>query len=318
MKIVVTGSVAYDYLMGFPGRFADHILPDQINSISVSFLVDSLRRERGGIGPNIAYTIGLLGGQPSLMATVGDDFVEYRAWLEQHGVDTAPVKVINGKFCASFFANFDEAQNQIGSFYTGAMAHAGELRFAELAPDTDLTIVSPSDPAGMGIHVQECKQLGIPYIYDPSQQTIRLTAEDLRAGVDGCFMLTVNEYELGMIQEKTGMTKDEILDAAGAVLVTYGKDGSEIYTDGTVYKIPVVPPKQIAEPTGAGDAYRAGLMRGLQLGLGWEIAGRMGALCSTYVLEQVGTQNHSFTRNEFVARFREHFDDKGSLDTLLA
>lgn len=318
MKIVVTGSVAYDYLMAFPGRFTDHILPDQLETISVSFLVDSLRRERGGIGANIAYTLGLLGGQPSLMETVGEDFVEYRAWLEQNGVDTTPTKVIEGKYCASFFANFDEAQNQIGSFYTGAMAHAGELRFAELAPDVDLTIISPSDPAGMGTHVTECKERGIAYIYDPSQQTIRLTAEALRDGVEGCFMLTVNEYELGMIQEKTGMSKDEILNAAGAVLVTYGKEGSKIYADGQTFKIPVVPPPHVAEPTGAGDAYRAGLMRGIQLGLGWELAGQMGALCAAYDLEQVGTQNHHFTRAEFVARFRKHFNDEGALDVLLA
>jgi adenosine kinase len=191
------------------------------------------------------------------------------------------------------------------------------VTFGQYAPDADLAIVSPNDPDAMRTYVAECKKLGIAYIYDPSQQTIRLSAEDLRAGIDGAAMVTVNEYELGMIEEKTGLNQDDILERAGALLVTAGQVGSTIFVDGEAYAIPVAPPTRIAEPTGAGDAFRAGLMRGLQLSLPWEITGRIGALAATYVLENVGTQTHRFTPAEFVSRFRQHFDDEGALDALL-
>lgn len=317
MKVVVTGSIAFDYLMFFPGEFTSHLLEEQLRSLSVSFLVDSLRRERGGTAPNIAYTLGLLRGRPQIMATAGQDFHEYRHWLEQHGVDTSPIVEIEDEYCASFFVNTDENQNQIGHFYAGAMAHAGRLRFAEQAPDVEMAIISPNEPSAMYAHVEECKALGIPYIYDPSQQTIRLTGDDLRAGIDGCYMLTVNEYELGMIVEKTGLTRQQIEQMAGGLLVTHGKSGSEILVDGERYEIPAVSPHQVAEPTGAGDAFRGGLLRGLQLDLPWEVCGRMGALAAAYVLEKMGTQNHHFKPEEFVRRYRENFDDDGALDVLL-
>jgi adenosine kinase len=318
MRVVVTGSIAYDYLMLFDGEFTQHLLEEQLESLSVSFLVDSLRRERGGTAANIAYTLGLLRGSPYVMATAGQDFGGYREWLEEHGVLTGPIVILEDEYCASFFVNTDYTHNQIGFFYAGAMAYAGQLRFAEQVPDAELAIISPNEPAAMRAHVQECKALTLPYIYDPSQQTIRLSAEDLRAGIDGSYLLTINQYELGMIREKTGLSEKQIREMAGGVLVTRGKDGSEIFVDGESYQIPSVSPRAIAEPTGAGDAFRAGLLRGLQLGLPWDIAGRMGALAAAYVLEHVGTQNHTFTPEEFVARYREHFDDEGALDVLLA
>ena len=318
MKIVVTGSIAYDYLMSFPGRFTEVILPDQLQNISLSFLVDSMKRQRGGTAPNIAYTMALLGGNPTMMATAGQDFEEYRAWLEAQGVDTSATVTIEDDYTASFFVNTDLDHNQIASFYTGAMAHAGQLTFAEYAADADLVIISPNDPGAMNAYVNECKQLGIPYIYDSSQQTIRLSGEELANGVDGCYLLTVNEYEFSLIQDRTGWSQEEILAKAGGVLVTKGSKGSWLHVDGQDYDIPVFAPEQLVEPTGAGDAFRAGLMRGLQLGLSWEMAARMGALCSTYVIEQLGTQQHRFTPTEFVARFRQHQDDGGELNKLLA
>jgi adenosine kinase len=318
MKIVVTGSIAYDYLMSFPGKFREHLIPDQLHNVSLSFLVDSMRRQQGGVAANIAYTNALLGGRPTIMATVGQDFVEYRAWLESFGVDTSAITVFEDDYCASFFVNTDLEQNQIASFYTGAMAHAASLSFAVNAADTDITIISPNDPAAMDAYVQECKQLSIPYIYDPSQQTIRLTAEQLYAGLDGCLLLTVNEYELSMIQEKTGLNKAAILDKAGGLLLTKGKHGSEISINGRVIEIPAVLPDKIVEPTGAGDAFRGGLLRGLQLGLPWEIIGRIGALCATYVLENYGPQSHRYTKEAFVQRYRENFDDEGALDSLMS
>lgn len=317
MKIVITGSIAYDYLMSFPGKFSDHLLPDQLDKVSVSFLVDSLRRERGGVAPNIAYTMALLGGRPKIMASAGADFEDYGRWLEKQGVDISGIVVFDDVFCASFFVNTDEAQNQIASFYTGAMARASELAFAKNAPDTSLAIISPNDPRAMEAYVIECKESGISYVYDPSQQIIRLTAGQLYEGLDGCRFLTVNEYELGMIQEKTGLTKTEIVEKTGGLALTLGKNGSLIEVDGQRYDIPAVQPREMVEPTGAGDAYRGGLLRGIQLGLPWDIAGRMGALAAAYVLENIGTQGHSYTPSEFVARYRNIFDDQGALDVLI-
>lgn len=317
MNIVVTGSVAFDYLMKFPGKFTDHLLPDQLHQISLSFLVEDMVKLRGGTGSDIAYTLGLLGGSPALMATVGNDFAEYRAWLENVGVDTAATKVIADKACASFFANTDQEQNQIASFYTGAMAHAGELSFAADAPNANLAIISPNDPGAMQSYVREAKSKGLDYIYDPSQQTIWLSGEDLLEGLDGCYMLTVNEYEMGMIQEKTGLTLEEIQSKARGVLVTKGKDGSELMFDGETYEIPIAQIGEAVDPTGAGDAYRAGMMRGIQLGLSWDICGRMGALASAYVLEANGPQGHAYSVSEFIARYRQNFDDGGALDALL-
>lgn len=316
MKIVITGSIAYDYLMSFPGKFADNILADQIHRISVSFLVKEMKKYRGGVAPNIAYTMALLGSRPQILATAGIDFTDYRTWLEAKGVDTSLIKQIDNEFCASFFCTTDVSQNQIASFYTGAMAHAGELSFTQYAPDAQLSIISPNDPGAMRAYVQECKLLGIPYIYDPSQQTIWATPEELIEGLDGARFLSVNEYEFNLIQEKTGLSAAQIRQRAQGILLTKGEHGSEVMVNGDVYEIPAVTPRQVVDPTGAGDAFRAGFMRGMELGMNWEICGRMGALAATYVLEQAGTQNHSYTPAEFVARYRENFNDGGALDVL--
>lgn len=318
MNIVVTGSIAYDYLMSFPGRFADNLLPDQLHNISVSFLVDDMKRQRGGIAPNIAYTMALLGGRPRIMATAGQDFYEYKQILDEMGVDTSAIKIFDDIFTASFFVNTDLDQNQIASFFTGAMAHAREVTFATHAADAELAIISPNEPGAMRYYCEECKRLGIPYIYDPSQQTARATAEDLLVGIQGAALLTVNEYELSLIREKTGMTKKEILESASGLLITRADEGALLYVDGDCFDIPAVPPHHVIEPTGAGDAFRAGLMRGIELGLPWSVAGRMGSLSATYCLEQLGTQNHRFSPAEFVERYRQHFDDEGQLDILLS
>ena len=319
MNIIVTGSIAYDYLMAFPGRFAEHILPDQIERLSVSFLVDEMRRQRGGCAANIAYNLALLGERPRVMATVGQDFGEYRAWLEQHGVDTSLIRDEPDLFTASFFVSTDQDGNQIASFYTGAMARARDLSLRDLEGDpVDLVVISPNDPPAMVKYAAECRELGIPYLYDPSQQIIRLSGEELRAGLEGCSILIVNEYEFEMLRDKTGLTPEEIQAApARACVVTRGAEGSRIWAGGEVYDIPVVLPERADDPTGVGDAYRAGFIKGLSAGLPWEITGRMGALAATYVIEQPGPQSHRYTLAEFVARYREHFDDEGTLDVLL-
>lgn len=319
MNIIVTGSIAFDYLMTFPGHFAEHILPDEIEHLSVSFLVDQMRRQRGGVAPNIAYNLALLGERPRVMGTAGQDFHQYRAWLEQQGVDTSLIRDEPELFTASCFINTDLEGNQIVSFYTGAMARARDLSFHELnAEGVDLVVISPNDPQAMAKYVAECQQLGIPYLYDPSQQIIRLSGEGLRAGLEGCDLLVVNEYEFGMLREKTGLSVEAIQSIPRqACVVTLGAEGTRIWAAGESYDIPVVPPGRMDEPTGVGDAFRAGLIKGMALGLPWDLAGRMGALAATYTLEYFGPQSHYYTRVEFVARFREHFNDEGTLDAML-
>lgn len=318
MYIVLTGSVAFDYLMTFPGYFRDHILPDKLDSISLSFLVDSYSKRRGGIAPNIAYTLTLLGEHPHIMATVGEDFADYRNWLESKGVDTSMMKVIPGSVTACFFCNTDRSNNQIASFYPGAMGCSTELSFKNwegMRPD--LVVISPSDPEAMKQHVVECHELGIPYLYDPSQQIVRLTADELRTGIEGALALFVNDYEFGLVQKMTRMTTQELLRNLQFMVVTCGSKGSMIYTKEKEFDIPVVPPLSIADPTGVGDAFRGGFLAGYSHKLDLETCGQMGTLAATYCLECKGTQGHSYTIAEFISRFRQNFDDHGQLDNLL-
>ena len=319
MNIIVTGSIAYDYLMTFPGRFAEYILPDQLDRLSLSFLVDEMRRQRGGCAANIAYNLALLGERPRVMATVGQDFGEYRQWLEQQGVDTSLIRDEPDLFTASFFGNTDQNGHQIASFYAGAMARARELSFHDLeANEIELAVISPNDPQAMAKYAAECQELGIPYLYDPSQQIVRLAGEELREGLEGCSLLVVNDYEFELLREKTGLSAAAIRHTPSrACVVTLGAEGARIWTKEGVYDVPAVPPRRAEDPTGIGDAFRAGLIKGLALGLSWSLAGRMGALAATYALEQIGPQSHRYTLPDFVTRFREHFDDDGALDVLL-
>lgn len=318
MKIVVTGSIAYDYLMSFPGKFTDQIVPDKLARLSVSFLVDDMARHRGGVAPNIAYSMKLLGGAPIILGTVGQDFGDYRAWLEEHGIRTDQIVVIPEKFTASFFVNTDVEQNQIASFYTGAMADSKNVSLASRGlTDVDAVIISPNDPAAMLNYAQECRTLGIPFAYDPSQQTARLSGEDLRNSIPGAAYLMVNDYELAVIQEKTGWDLARIRAEVDTLIVTEGEKGSVIYRaengSASETRIPIAPPSFVAEPTGAGDAYRGGFFAALSAGLPLEVCGRVGALCSTYVLEQIGTSNHRFTLAEFVERYENAFGPEPAL-----
>ncbi len=318
MSIVLTGSVAFDYLMTFPGHFNQQILPDKLDKISLSFLVDSMSRQRGGIAPNIAYTLALLGEKPMVMATVGKDFAEYRAWLECQGVNTHYMKEIPDKYTASFFANTDLDNNQIASFYTGAMADACEVSLKQMNKgEADFVVISPNDPKAMDQYVRECVELGIPYLYDPSQQVARNDHEQLKRGVENAYALFVNEYEFELLQSHTGMSAVEIEKAVKLLVVTCGEKGAIVKFGGTQYDIPIVPADFIADPTGVGDAFRGGFLTGYRLNLDLQTCGQMGALAATYVLEQKGTQNHHYTIPEFIKRYRAHFDDHGALDKLL-
>ncbi len=307
MKIVVTGSIAFDYLMSFPGRFTEHILPEHLHRISLSFLVDNMEKRRGGCGPNIAYNLALLGERPFLMATAGEDFGEYRQWLEAAGVDTSLVKQIPGKFTASFFCSTDEANNQIASFYTGSMANAAELSF-RIVRDCGLAIIAPNDPAAMVQYAEECRTLGVPYIFDPGQQCARMSGEELKDGLVGATIVICNDYEFELIRQKTGLREADILARTQALVVTRGEHGSSVLTAaGPRVDVPAVAPYKIVDPTGVGDAYRAGLMKGFALGLPVEICARFGSVAAAYALEHLGGQGHAYTWDEFRTRYEEHF-----------
>lgn len=319
MNIIVTGSIAYDYLMRFPGRFTDHLLKDALHQVSLSFLVEDMTRHWGGVAANIAYSMALFGLRPKLMGTVGRDFEDYRRWLDEAGVDTSTVRQIDEVFCSSFFVNTDLENNQIASFYSGAMAYAKNYRIGEAyAGDPDLVIISPNDPQAMQNLAEECRQRGLRFIYDPGQQVPRLNGDELRQGLAGAYMMMVNAYEAGMICDKTGLTIDQLRDQVEVLVVTRGKDGAQIYIGDELINVPVAPVEFIKDPTGVGDGFRAGMICGIAHGLPWKTAGEMGALTAAYVLEQTGPQSHRFTFNEFTARFRTAFDDAGQLDHVAA
>jgi adenosine kinase len=317
MNILLTGSVAYDYLMTFPGLFKEQFLPERLESISLSFLVDSMSRQRGGVAPNIAYSMALLGTRPRVMATVGEDFGEYRAWLETKGVDTSLMKVVPGVFTASFFATTDQDNAQIASFYPGAMGYAGSQSLKELPSKPELVLVSPNEPGAMTKFAAEARELKIPYLYDPSQQVLRLEGKELARDMEGAYLLFCNDYEFGLISKKTGWSLDQILEHVEVLVITRGKDGADLYAEHTTVHIPTVPEREIVDPTGVGDAFRGGFLAGYSRGFDWKLCGEIGSLAAVYCLEQNGPQSHSYSREEFVKRFREHFDDEGKLDSLL-
>ena len=317
MDILITGSVAYDYLMTFPGHFKDQILPERLESISLSFLVDSMSKQRGGIAPNIAFTMALLGERPRVMATVGEDFEEYRAWLEEKGVDTTLMCVVPGVFTASFFATTDRASAQIATFYPGAMGYGGTQSLKDLKGKPDLVIVSPNAPEAMMKFPAECRELRIDYLYDPSQQVLRLDGHELARDMEGAHFLFCNDYEFGLISKKTGWSLDQILDHVKTLVITRGKDGADLYSGVHAVHIPTVPENEIVDPTGVGDAFRGGFLTGYARGFDWKLCGEIGSLAAVYCLEQRGPQSHNYTREEFINRFRCHFDDSGKLDALL-
>ena len=317
MDILLTGSVAYDYLMTFPGLFKEQILPERLASISLSFLVESMSKQRGGVAPNIAYSMALLGGKPRVMATVGEDFGDYRAWLDSKGVDTSLMKVITGLFTASFFATTDQASAQIASFYPGAMGVASSQSLKDLDSKPDLVIVSPNAPDAMMKFPAECRELGIKYLYDPSQQVLRLEGHELARDMEGAYFLFCNDYEFGLISKKTGWSLDQMLEHVEVLVITRGKDGADLYMGGDSVHIPTVPEDEIVDPTGVGDAFRGGFLAGYSQGFDWKLCGEIGSLAAVYCLEQRGPQSHSYTREEFVTRFRKHFDDGGKLDVFL-
>ena len=313
MNIIVTGSVAFDYLMSFPGKFTEHFLPEHMSRVSLSFLVDTMDKRRGGCAPNIAYTLALLGERPRLMATAGQDFDDYRRWLDAAGVDTSLVKVVGGKFTASFFCSTDVDSNQIASFYTGAMANAGELSF-RTAEACGLAIISPNDPAAMVQYAEECRTLGIPYIWDPGQQCARMSGEELKEGLTGAAIVISNDYEFELIRQKTGLDEDTLLEHCEALVITRGEAGCSVVERHGRTDVPAVPPHQIVDPTGVGDAFRGGFMKGMARGDEYAVCARLGSVAATFALEHLGGQSHAYTLEEFRDRYEAHFGRVGALD----
>lgn len=318
VRIVVTGSIAYDYIMVFPGQFKDHILADKVHVLSVSFLVDSMKKMRGGTAPNIAFNLALLGEQPCVMGTVGEDFGDYRVWLEQAGVDTSMISVVEGEFTSSCFINTDLSDNQITAFYPGAMTQAHTLKLQINGTRPDFVIVAPNDPQAMAQYVAECQEHGIKYMYDPSMQAPRMSGEELRAGADGAEMLIGNDYEFAMMANKIGCSEAELHRLVPITIVTRGGEGATLYHQDQELDIPVARVHEVVDPTGAGDAFRAGFVRGYLAGLPLAVAGRMASVSACYAIENRGTQEHTYTPAEFMARYAENFGASPELEQLFA
>jgi len=311
MKIAVTGSIATDHLMHFPGRFAQQLLPDQLHKVSLSFLVDDLVVRRGGIAANIAFGMAQLGLRPVLLGAVGADFGDYRSWLERHGVDCESVHISEISHTARFVCTTDEDMCQIASFYAGAMSEARNIELAPVADRVgglDLVMVSPNDPMAMSRHTAECRERGYPFVADPSQQLARMSGAEIRDLVDGAAYLLTNDYEKELLESKTGLSDEKVLDQVGVRVTTLGKDGVLITGRGTdPIRVPVAREIKAYDPTGVGDGFRAGFFAGLSWGLSLERSAQVGALLATLVLETVGTQEYVVRPDEFAKRIAESY-----------
>jgi adenosine kinase len=313
LRIVVTGSIATDHLMRFPGKFGEHLLAEHLDHVSLSFLVDELEIRRGGCAANISFGLGLLGVAPMLIGAVGQDFADYDAWLRRHGVDTSAVLVSANKHTARFVCTTDEVGGQLASFYTGAMSDAALIELAPVAARAgglDLVVISPNDPQAMIRHTDECRALGYPFVADPSQQLARADRDMVRSMVDGAAYLFTNEYEAGLLVQKSGWSPAEILSRAGCWVVTRGADGATIEReDADPVSVGVVEPARIADPTGVGDAFRAGYLAGIGWGLDDKGCAQLGSAMASLALEVVGPQEYQFDVAEFSRRLIHAFGD---------
>lgn len=307
MATLICGSFAYDTIMVFPDQFKNHILPDKIHILNVSFLVPSMRREFGGCAGNIAYNLKLIGGDALPMGTVGQDFTPYASWMDKHGIARTCLKTIDTTYTAQAFITTDQDDNQITAFHPGAMNHSHENRVAN-AKGVTLGIVAPDGRAGMLQHAQDFASAGIPFIFDPGQGLPMFNGEELLAFVDKATYVTVNDYEAQLLENRTGLTSAQLAQRVKALIVTRGAEGSLIYTNGKTLTIPCAKAEAINDPTGCGDAYRAGLLYGIARGLDWETTGRIAALLGAIKIAQHGTQNHHFTAAEFAQRFKQSFN----------
>ncbi|SHG58604.1 adenosine kinase [Jatrophihabitans endophyticus] len=313
MPTLVAGSIASDHLMHFPGKFSEQLLAEHLHKVSLSFLVDELDVRRGGVAPNICYGMAQLGASPVLVGNVGKDFDDYRAFLEQAGVDCSHVRVSETKHTARFVCTTDEELNQIGSFYAGAMGEAVDIDIAPIWDVTgaDLAVISAYDPAAMVQHSAECRDKGLRFVADPSQQITRMDGDALKALIEGADLLFTNDYEKNLLESKTGYTEADVQAQVAVRVTTLGSKGVEIVGhDFDPVHVPVAKERSKTDPTGVGDAFRAGFLtaRG-DWGLSWERSAEVGSLLATMVLESVGTQEYTVEKDEFTRRLAESYGD---------
>ena len=314
VRIAIAGSIATDHLMTFSGRFADSLVVEQLDKISLSFLAHRLEIRRGGVAANISFGMARLGQRPILVGAVGEDFADYRSWLERHGVDCESVHVSETQHTARFVCTTDDDMAQIATFYAGAMSEARDIELGPVADRVgglDLVLVGPDDPEAMRRHTEECRKRGIPFVADPSQQLAFSDGEFIRDLIEGAEYLITNEYESHLTEQKTGWSQDEINSRVRYRVTTLGKDGVRITGEGIDEPIVVKVAREVskADPTGVGDAFRAGFLTGLALGLPLRESAEVGSMLATYVIETVGTQEYDLTLPSFVERFREAYGD---------
>jgi adenosine kinase len=318
VSLLVTGSIATDHLMSFPGKFSDSLVVDQLDKIALSFLVDDLEVRRGGCAANICFGLGNLGLRPVLVGAVGEDFVEYRSWLVRHNVDCESVRVSQTKHTARFVCTNDSTMAQIASFYAGAMSEARDIELAPVVSrvgDPSYVLVGPNDPEAMVRHTEECRERGYPFIADPSQQLAFGNGEMIRDLIDGAAILFSNEYESALIQKKTGWSAAEVLQRVGTWVVTLGAEGVRVEQQGVEpVLVAAVPEIEKVEPTGVGDAFRAGFLAALEWGLTLERAAQLGCLLAVHVVEKVGTQEYTLRRAAFVRRFAAAYGEEAAAE----
>lgn len=310
MSIVITGSLAFDLIMDFPGKFTEHIDPSKLHILNVSFLVDSLKKERGGNSANIAYTLSLLGIETAILSSAGDDFDSYARFLTDNKINIDNINIVTGDSTATAIIMTDQADNQISAFYPGAMRQNINLSIKNIKTPADFVVITPDLPEAMIKFVAECKELNIPYLFDPGMQLPRLSDAQLRSGIKGAEVLIGNDYEMGVIKKRLFLTELDLLSEVRILITTLGEKGSIIQTKNEEITVAAVKPESALDPTGAGDGYRAGFLAGFLKKLDLKTCGQMGSVTSCYAIEKYGTTNHKFSLDEFRKRYSANFIDE--------
>jgi len=305
--IVVAGSLSFDFIMNFPGYFKDQILPEKIHILNLSFLTEKLNKNFGGTAANIAYNLALLGEKPSILAPAGKDFREYKRFLDKSNINTQYIKVYRNDFTSNYFAIVDKSDNQIGGFYAGAMSKTVNLSLRKIEESIGFVVITPTEPKAMVKFAKECQELKIPYLFDPGMQLPRLTKNQVLDGVNGAKILIGNDYEISLLQKKIDWDKKKILSKVKIVVTTLAGKGSLIETKNKRLRVMVAKPRNISDPVGAGDAYRAGFVLGFLKGFDLKTCGQMGSVTAAYTVEKYGTTTHRFTKKQFCVRYKKNF-----------
>jgi len=307
VNVIVTGTLGFDYIMDFAGLFSDRIMPEKIHALSLSFLVDTLSKQYGGTAGNIAYTLKLLGIEPYILAPAGNDFVPYKKFLQSHRISTKYIAIHENVSTGAYFVMTDQKDNQIGSFFLGATKYADKLSVAKVSEKHSLVIIAPTEPSAMKLYVKECRQQKFPYVYDPAFQIGNFKPEELREGITGAQMLIGNDYEIELIKQKLEVSHEELILMVPVLITTLASRGSIIETRHDAMHVKPAKPKNTSDPTGSGDAYRAGFIAGYLKGYDLQVCGQMGSVAAVYTVEKYGTQTHTFTKKEFMKRYEENF-----------